>query len=39
MLGVEDEVLTVVFDDAGYKQLDRGFVADAGLLEVTSPPG
>ncbi len=38
VLGVEDEVLTVVFDDAGYKQLDRALVADAGLLEVTSPP-
>jgi ATP-dependent DNA helicase RecQ len=37
VLGVEDDVLTVVFDDVGYKQLDRTLVADAGLLEVTTP--
>ena len=37
VLGVEDDVLTVVFDDVGYKQLDRSLVADADLLEVTTP--
>lgn len=37
VLGVEDDVLTVVFDDVGYKQLDRTLVADADLLEVTTP--
>ena len=37
VLGVEDDVVTVVFDDVGYKQLDRTLVAEAGLLEVTTP--
>ena len=37
ILGVEDEALTVIFDEVGYKQLDRTLVAEADLLEVTSP--
>ncbi|CAA9276569.1 MAG: ATP-dependent DNA helicase RecQ [uncultured Acidimicrobiales bacterium] len=37
ILGVEDEVLTVIFEEVGYKQLDRTLVAEADLLEVTSP--
>ena len=39
VLGVDNDVLTAVFDDAGYTLLDRGLVADAGLPEVTSPTG
>ena len=40
VLGVEADVITVVFDDVGSKQLDRTLVAGTNLLEVTTtfPP-
>ena len=35
--GVADGVVTVAFDDVGYKTLDATLAADAGLLKLAGP--